>query len=120
MSSLVHLQPHEREAIAEYLAQLQRRFPERILAVTLFGSQARGESEAESDIDLWVLVDVESDEFRNQLWRLAFDVSLEFNVVLSPHVFGQTRWAEIQRLCLPLYRAIMAEGISLSLEPIPV
>ena len=33
----------------------------------LFGSKARGDAEAESDLDLLVLIDVESPEFRSEL-----------------------------------------------------
>ena len=99
----------------EYIARIHSRFSDRILAVILFGSKARGDAEIESDIDLLVLVDVESDEFRSELWRIASDVSLCYSVVLSPHVFGQARWVETQRTLLPLHRAIMADGITLAL-----
>jgi predicted nucleotidyltransferase len=99
----------------EYIARIRSRFPGRILSVILFGSKARGDAGAESDIDLLVLLDAESDEFRSELWRIASDVSLYYNVVLSPHVFGQARWAETQRTLLPLHRAIMADGITLAL-----
>ncbi|NLF11414.1 MAG: nucleotidyltransferase domain-containing protein, partial [Anaerolineaceae bacterium] len=46
------LTANEWTAIDEYLARLQRQFGEQILSVTLFGSKARGDSDAESDIDL--------------------------------------------------------------------
>ena len=55
----------------------------------------------------------------SELWRIASDVSLEYNVVLSARVFAQTRWAETRRIRLPLYRAIVADGIPLTPERIP-
>jgi len=112
--SLSHLTPGERAAVVEYIACIHSRFPDRILAVILFGSKARGDADAESDIDLLVLVDAENNRFRSELWRIASDVSLNYNVVLSPRVFGQARWAETRRIRLPLYRAVVADGVPLT------
>jgi predicted nucleotidyltransferase len=117
--SLSHMTPNERHATGEYVARIRKRFPDHILAVMLFGSKARGDADAESDIDLLVLVDVETGRFRSELWHIASDVSLEYNVVLSPRVFGQTRWDETRRTRLPLYRAIMADGVPLTPERVP-
>jgi len=117
--SLSHLTPNDRAAVMEYVTRIRSRFPDRILAVVLFGSKARGDADPESDIDLFVLIDAESNEFRSELWRIASDVSLEYNVVLSPRVFGQARWAETRRIRLPLYRAIVADGVPLTPERIP-
>jgi predicted nucleotidyltransferase len=117
--SLSHMTPNERQATSEYVARIRKRFPDHILAVMLFGSKARGDADAESDIDLLVLVDLETSQFRSELWHIASDVSLEYNVVLSPRVFGQTRWDETRRTRLPLYRAIMADGVPLTPERVP-
>ena len=117
--SLSHLTSTERAAITEYVSRIRVRFTDRILSVTLFGSKARGDAHAESDIDLLVLVGAENNEFRSELWRIASDVSLEYNVVLSARVFGQTRWAEVQRTRLPFYREIIADGVPLPPERTP-
>jgi predicted nucleotidyltransferase len=105
------LTSEERVAITEFTTRIQDLFPERILSATLFGSKARGDADAESDIDLLVLVDEESNSLRSELWRIASDVSLEHNVVLSVRVYAQARWAESRRMRLPLYRTIVADGI---------
>ena len=117
--SLSDLAPNDQAAITKYLGCIRSRFPDRILDVVLFGSRARGDAHVESDIDLLVLVDAEDREFRSELWRIASDVSLDYNVVISPRVFGQARWAETRRIGMPLYRAIVADGISLTSEHVP-
>lgn len=106
-----HLAPDELSAIHEYTARIRNRFPNRILSVTLFGSKARGDADSESDIDLLVLVDAENHKFRSELWRIASDVSMAYNVVLSARIFAQARWAEARRFHPPLYRAIVKDGI---------
>jgi len=118
-SSLSHLTTSEWAAITEYIAHIHSRYPGRILSVTLYGSKARGDADAESDIDLLVLVDTEDREFRSELWRIASDISLEYSVVLSVRVFDRARWSEAERIRLPLYRAIVADGIPVPLEHIP-
>ena len=118
--TLSQLAPNDRAAVIAYVNRIRSRFPGRIRAVTLFGSKARGDADAESDIDLFVLVDAETSEFRSELWRIASDVSLDHSVVLSPRVFGEARWAETRRIRLPLYRAIVADSVPLVLEHIPI
>ena len=109
----------EQAAITAYINHLRSHFSDRILAVMLFGSKARGDADAESDLDLLVLVDGETPEFRAKLWQIASDISLEYNVVLSPRVVGLGRWEEMRQMRLPLYRAIIADGIALTSEPLP-
>ncbi len=117
--ALSRLLPNEQAAIMAYIDRIRGRFSDRILVVMLFGSKARGDADAESDLDLLILVDVETPKFRSNLWQIASDISLDYNVVLSPRVFGQARWNEMRRMRLPLYRAIIADGIALTPEPLP-
>ena len=81
--SSLHLTSDDRGAVMEYIARIRSRFPDRILSVTLFGSKACGDADAESDVDLLVLVDADDNEFRYELWRIASRVSLEYDVVIS-------------------------------------
>jgi predicted nucleotidyltransferase len=117
---LPHLTPKDRIAVAEYIEHIRARFPDRILAVVLFGSKARGDADDESDIDLLVLVDTEDDEFRSELWHIASDISLEYNVVVSPCVFGQEQWDETRRIRMPLYREIEKYNVPLTPELVPI
>ena len=86
-SELSHLQPHERQAVSEYLKRIEQRFPGQIISLTLFGSKARGDDDDESDIDLLALVDGDEDSLRTELWRIASNIGLEYDLVISVRVF---------------------------------
>ena len=113
------LMPGERAAVEEYIVHIHHLYPDRVLDIVLFGSKARGDDDEESDIDLFLLLDEEDDVIRSELWRIASDVSLAHDVVLSVRVFGQARWNKSRRIRLPLYRTVMADGIPLIPKQIP-
>jgi predicted nucleotidyltransferase len=97
--------PHP-ELLNRYRQALLTHFPDQLRQLVLFGSQARGEVTAESDIDVLVVVNWEEQPlaegryaapFNDPRWRriveLAYDLSLEYGVVLSPLVMSEKRMA---------------------------
>ena len=56
--------------------------------VRLFGSEARGEATAESDIDVLVVVQPDSARvsLEDRIIDIAFDINLEFGGYISPRV----------------------------------
>ena len=79
----VQLKPNDRAATERAAQILRQRFP--IEQVILFGSKARGEDDAESDIDLLVLTSQPlSARDRDAVVDSPFDLQLELGVVLSP------------------------------------
>jgi hypothetical protein len=64
--------------------------------------------------------DEESNALRSALWRMASDGLPEHEVVLSVRAYAETRWAASRRMRLPLYRAIVADGIPLPVQRVAV
>jgi len=112
-----YLQPNERKAVAGFVDLLQRRHPDRVLQVMLFGSKARGDSTAGSDIDILIIVDQDDWRFSHAISDLAADISLEYDVLVAPRVIGQERWKRMTGFRSSLYRNIVAEAIPLSPPP---
>lgn len=107
------LSKRERRAIEAFLEQLRQAYPRRVKQMTLFGSKARGDSNADSDIDILLIVDEEDWHFRHAISNIAADVSLAYDVLIEPRVIGQAQWDEMRRHRFALYENVQAEGVGL-------
>ena len=105
------LQHNEKQALTRFVDLLQQQLGGRVQQVVLFGSKARGDSRAWSDIDVLIVVDREDWRLSHAISDLAADVSLECDVLLGPRVIGQERWERMKQRGFGLYQNVAAEGI---------
>lgn len=103
----------ERRAIETFLTRIRQAHPQRVKQMRLFGSKARGDSHAGSDIDILLIVDEENWQFRHAISNIAADVSLAHDVLIEPRVIGQARWDKMRRHHFVLYENVQAEGVGL-------
>lgn len=112
--------PPDVSAAIERLAVLLReRFGERMREYTLFGSRARGDARADSDVDLLVVVDrldeAERSEVFDLAWRAAF-LGMEGGgeyIVLAPVPYSTSQAAEHRQRERRLMREIDEQGVDL-------
>ena len=95
------LPPVVQETLDTFVARVRARFGLRVVALTLFGSYARGDAHEESDVDCLVLLDrVEPDDDR-AVTDMAADLIWELGgVVISPLVMSAAefeRWKAAER-----------------------
>ncbi len=96
--------------LAELKSGLSRLYGDRLKAVVLFGSYARGDYNQNSDLDVMIVLD----DFRrawDELVRsaeLASDLSLKYNVTISRTFMKEKQW---KTGGLPVLHNIRAEGI---------
>ena len=110
---LPHLAPDEQRALTEFVSWLQDTWGDRITHVWLFGSKARGDSDAESDVDLLVVGRDADDVLREAVAEMAYELSLKHGVLLCEHVLSGWRFAQMRARQEPLYRNISRDGIDL-------
>jgi predicted nucleotidyltransferase len=110
------------EILNQYQEALLTQFPDQVQRLVLFGSQARQEPSPESDIDVLVIVSWEEEQlaeghyaapFNDPRWRmiveLAYDLTLEYGVTLSPLVMSEKRFKQWS----PLNNRIKQDGIDI-------
>lgn len=105
-----NLAPNHIQALAIIRRELLEMFP--IESIVLYGSAARGEAGAESDIDLLILTARElSRSERHQITHLVFDVNLEHDTNFSTLVVDRTSWETGLFSVLPIRRQVLRDGI---------
>lgn len=84
--------------------------------VILFGSYARGDADAGSDIDVLLLLDVPRQLISERNWQvgeLAAELLMKYGVVVAPIVENRSYFDANVGL-LPFYRNIQTEGVKMS------
>ena len=107
------LQSKVEGAVNAYLSRLVADHHDEVLSVTLYGSQARGEAEIESDIDLFIVIYHDVPALRQALIDLAWEVQFEYNVVISDIICSLSEFQQMQVNCFPYYQNIEKEGVLL-------
>jgi predicted nucleotidyltransferase len=101
------------EILKKLASSLLAVYGEKLNAVILYGSVARGTDNSESDIDIMVLVDTSEEElkkYRDALCDVSVDFDLEYLKVFSIVDICNARfnaWKDV----LPFYQNVAKEGI---------
>ena len=107
------LQENEISAIEATRERLLNRFGKRLKHLILFGSKARGEATAGSDLDLLVVIEnLENPrEARRQIIHDTCSIDLEHNVLLSPKAVDADYFRDAT--AVPFYIRVKADGVRL-------
>jgi predicted nucleotidyltransferase len=111
MSHTATLSASESAAIREFMAAARAELGPNLKQARLFGSRARGEGHADSDIDIALVVSRGQRALRYVLYDLAFDIGLAHHVELAPLVIEEDRLEELNARERRIALDIAAEGI---------
>jgi uncharacterized protein len=100
MTMQAAIDPKTLSAVQQFAQRIRRDFP--VKQILLFGSRARGDHQADSDVDVAVVL---SDP--------AWDVMLDSGLFISPYPLWQDEWDNPALVSNPWFiRNIKAEGIA--------
>jgi uncharacterized protein len=104
------LEPNEKKALQELKNKIRLY---NIIDIKLYGSKARGDSTADSDID--VMIEIEDNDYKTKsaISNIIYEIDLEYDTFISPVYFSRMEIEEGPMSESPLYKAIQREGISL-------
>ena len=101
------LQQYVREVVKLYGAHLKR--------VILYGSYARGDFRADSDVDIMILLDItdiEAKAFFDRLIDITFDYNMEYDLDIKPAVKNEKHFLKWV-VNYPFYANVNKEGVNL-------
>ena len=99
--------------IEEFVKDVKACLGSDVQSIVLYGSYARGDFNAQSDVDILILVkssDSDIKRYENSVYDCAFDLELKYGKVISSVIKNQQffeYWADT----LPFYRNIVNEGV---------
>jgi predicted nucleotidyltransferase len=107
----VNLVQRERAAIEAAARHLKENYP--IDDIILFGSKARGQSDAYSDIDLLVVA-ARVFHWREEKAIISdlFDIGLKYDVIFSPVFATSQEWRGGIFTEFPIYQEILRDGVT--------
>ena len=107
------LAERDARALDEFVRAVRARLDNGVVAVKLFGSKARGDATADSDLDVLIVIAGRRLEAEDAVLHIAFDVNLAHDVYISPRVIEQAVLEHPVWRITPFVQALEREGVPL-------
>lgn len=105
------LRENERQALAELKEALLDRFGP--VDVRLYGSAARGQSAADSDLDVMVILEKRSPAAEAAIDDIVFRINLDHACLISTVIYDRAEIEDGPMSESPLYKNVIREGVPL-------
>ena len=107
------LEKQDEKALKSFKEILTQQFGSEIVSIHLFGSKARGDAHAGSDVDVLVVTQKDDWRLKEQIGKVATKILLDDGIYLSVKVLGQALRQRLLYVGSPFIRNIQNEGIVL-------
>ena len=108
------MRERDEELILELRQKIAPDVEKHVRRMIVFGSRARGEAMADSDLDILVLVDDKTPEIEQRLQDIAYQVMWDhdFRPIISLKVFELSKYDDAVKRGLSFYKHIEREGVA--------
>lgn len=100
-------------ALKKLKGSLKELLHNRLVKFVLYGSRARGDYEAESDIDVAIIVKGLTRELKNQILNMVADIEIEYLTPLSTLIISEEDFEILKKKERRIALDIEREGITL-------
>jgi uncharacterized protein len=84
----MRLSNKEKNIICAFKREIEKKFPEEIIEVLIFGSKARGDASKDSDIDILVIIRSNDKKIIKEIRSAGYDLEIDNDIVLSIQVLS--------------------------------
>ena len=115
LPALPQLSPDECRLLQDLCDRIGGAVGDRVCAIKLFGSRARGDARPDSDFDILVVVDKDDFELSERIGRIAYDVYWDddFRRYLSVKVMSRDQHAFLGSPPTGFYLSVEADAVTL-------
>ena len=109
------MQSQTQDVLIQYVNRIHEIYGSELKAVILYGSYARGDYKADSDIDIMILLDlsdIDIKQYRHELSGETFDFNMDHDLDIKPIAKSQQHfqnWVDVY----PFYANVKKEGVKL-------
>ncbi len=103
----------EGEALQTFVQRLLAELGQQVAQVILFGSKARGDSSADSDVDVLILAKDEDWQLQKTISKISSQIDLDYDILLNTLLIADKRWKQMSEERFSICRNVEREGILL-------
>ena len=107
----VKLTSEEQAWLDAYRKELEERHPGLVKRMLIYGSKARGEAHAESDLDVLLIVSNDAIGLKRELRRIGYLLATTSNILPSILVYTENEWESRKKSGSPFRQAVERDAV---------
>ncbi len=108
----MRLSNKEKNIIITFKKRIEKKFPEEIMKVLIFGSKARGDAVKDSDIDILVIIRSNDKKIIREIRFTGYELEIDNNIILSIQVLSNDYVEHLRNLPAQFIQNVDREAIT--------